>query len=179
MSDPLLVGLCGALRAESVNRKLLRESARLFGPCRFEEGDLRLPLFDEDLQIAEGIPPEVQRLSDLIAAADAVVISTPEYNKAPPGVLKNALDWISRTDGTPWTGKPVAVMSAAAGRAGGERSQSILRLCMVPFQPRILQGPEVHIADCRNEFDEAGRLKSDRYEATLRKLMEKLRAELG
>lgn len=179
MSDPLLVGLCGALRAESANRKLLRESARLFGPCRYEEGDLRLPLFDEDLQIAEGIPPEVQRLSDLIAGADAVVISTPEYNKAPPGVLKNALDWISRTDGTPWTGKPVAVMSAAAGRAGGERSQSILRLCMVPFQPRILQGPEVHIADCRNEFDETGRLKSDRYEATLRKLMEKLRAELG
>lgn len=179
MSDPLLVGLCGALRADSANRKLLIEATRLFGPCQFAEGNLRLPLFDEDQETADGIPQSVQTLADQITAADAVLISTPEYNKAPPGVLKNALDWISRTEGNPWRDKPVAVMSAAAGRAGGERSQSILRLCLTSFQPRLLSGPEVHIANCRAEFDDAGRLKSDRYRAAVEKLMDRVRAEIS
>ncbi|WP_146346449.1 NADPH-dependent FMN reductase [Phaeobacter marinintestinus] len=179
MADPVLLGLSGALRRGSTNSMLLREAARLFGPCSFAEGDLRLPLFDADLQEAEGIPASVQVLADQIAAADAVVISTPEYNKAPSGVLKNALDWVSRTSGKPWANKPVAVMSASSGRAGGERSQAILRLCMVAFQPRLLQGPEVHLADCTNQFDDAGQLKSELYEATLQQLMDKLRAEIG
>lgn len=179
MSDPVLLGISGALRREATNRKLIREAARLFGPCVFVEADLNLPLFDADLQEAEGIPPAVQALADRIARADAVVISTPEYNKAPPGVLKNALDWVSRTEGKPWMDKPVAVMSAAAGRAGGERAQSLLRLYMVPFQTRLLQGPELHVADSGNEFDAEGRLLSPRYERTLGRLMERLRAEIG
>lgn len=179
MSDPVLLGLSGALRAESTNRKLIREAARLFGPARFTEADLNLPLYDGDAEDAGGIPAAVQALADQIAAADAVVISTPEYNKGPSGVLKNALDWVSRTSGKPWAGKPVAVMSAAAGRAGGERAQMILRAFMVPFRPRILQGPEVHLADCRNQFDQDGRLISAQYEKTLRALMDQLRAEIG
>lgn len=177
MADPVLLGLSGALRQGSTNSMLLREAARLFGPCRFTEGDLRLPLFDADMQVADGIPATVQALADQIAAADAVLVSTPEYNKAPSGVLKNALDWVSRTSGKPWLNKPVAVMSASSGRSGGERSQAILRLCMVAFQPRLLQGPEVHLADCSNQFDDAGRLKSEQYQNTLQTLMDKLRVE--
>ena len=179
MSDPMLLGLAGALRQGSTNRKLIREAARLFGPARFVEADLNLPLYDGDDEEATGIPPAVQRLADQIAEADAVVISTPEYNKGLSGVMKNALDWVSRAEGSPWMGKPVAVMSAAAGRAGGERAQLILRACMVAFQPRLLQGPEMHLADCRNQFDDQDRLKSEIYEDTLRRLMEKLRAETG
>lgn len=178
MTEPVLLGVAGALRADSTNRKLTREAARLFGPAQYTEADLRLPLFDGDDEIAAGVPPIVQLLADQIAAADAVIVSTPEYNKGPSGVLKNALDWVSRTQGKPWLNKPVAVMSAAAGRAGGERAQMVLRGFMVPFQPRILQGPEVHLADTGNQFDEAGRLKSPAYEKTLRALMEKLRAEI-
>lgn len=179
MSDPVLLGIAGALRGQSTNALLIREAARLFGPCDFAEADLRLPLYDGDVEDSDGIPASVQTLSDRIAAADAVVISTPEYNKAPSGVLKNALDWISRTDTNPWLDKPVAVMSSAAGRAGGERSQSVLRLMMVAFRPRILQGPELHVADCRNAFGPDGRLLSDRYQQTLGKLMQGLRAEIG
>ncbi|MDK3074045.1 NADPH-dependent FMN reductase [Sedimentitalea sp. JM2-8] len=178
MADPVLVGLSGALRAESTNRKLIREAARLFGPCRFVELDLRLPLFDADVQESDGVPDAVQAIADQIAAADAVVISTPEYNKGPSGVLKNALDWISRTKGNPWQDKPVAVMSAAAGRAGGERAQMVLRGFMVPFQTRILQGPEVHVADTRKQFDERGRLTGELYIKTLQALMDKLRNEI-
>ncbi|GAA6201798.1 NAD(P)H-dependent oxidoreductase [Aquicoccus sp. SU-CL01552] len=179
MSDPVLLGLSGSLRRASANRLLIREAARLFGPAAFAEADLALPLYDGDVEEGEGIPAPVQRLADQIAQADAVVISTPEYNKGPSGVLKNALDWVSRTSGKPWADKPVAVMSAAAGRAGGERAQMVLRGFMVPFQPCLLSGPELHLADCRNQFDAEGRLISAQYNKTLQALMDKLRAELG
>jgi chromate reductase len=179
MTEPTLLGLSGSLRRESTNRKLIREAARLFGPARYTEAELALPLYHGDAEDADGIPASVQVLADQIMAADAVVISTPEYNKGLSGVLKNALDWVSRTKGRPWQDKPVAVMSAAEGRAGGERAQSMLRSCMVPFQPRILQGPEVHLAASRSQFDDQGRLISAQYEDTLSALMEKLRTEMS
>lgn len=178
MSSYQLLGLSGALRKGSTNSALLREAARLFGECSYTEADLNLPLYDGDAEEAEGIPESVMRLAEQITAADAVIISTPEYNKGPSGVLKNALDWVSRTKLSPWQGKPVAVMSAAAGRAGGERAQMVLRGFMVPFQPRILQGPEVHLAGSSDQFDEAGKLTSEQYTQTLTRLMDALRAEI-
>ena len=178
MTTPTLLGICGALRAGSTNRLLLAEARRLFGPCTWAEADLRLPLYDGDLETAEGIPPAVQHLADQIAGADGIVIATPEYNKAPPGVLKNALDWVSRTKGGPWRGKPVAIMSAAAGRAGGERSQYALRLMLTPFQPRLITGPEVMVADSGNAFDTDGRLTDPRTIKGLTDLMEGLRTEI-
>ncbi|XHE55279.1 NAD(P)H-dependent oxidoreductase [Phaeobacter sp. BS34] len=117
MSDPKLLTISGSLRAGATNRKLLAEAARLFGPAEVTEADLNLPLYDGDDEQASGIPAAVQTLADQIGAADAVIISTPEYNGAPSGVLKNALDWVSRTSNKPWQDKPVAIMSAAAGRA--------------------------------------------------------------
>lgn len=70
-------------------------------------------------------------------------------------------------------------MSAAAGRAGGEQAQALLRSFLVPFQPRVIAGPAVHLANSRNEFDDAGRLISERYQDTLAVLMQNLRAELA
>lgn len=179
MASTSLLGLSGALRGASTNTALLREAARLFGDASFELADLNLPLYHGDEEEAHGVPASVQKLADQIAAADAVIISTPEYNKGPSGVLKNALDWVSRTKGGPWKGKPVAVMSAAAGRAGGERAQMVLRGFMVPFQPRLIIGPEVHLADSGNQFDDAGHLVSEQYTKTLTLLMDNLRAEIG
>ncbi|MFW8633626.1 NADPH-dependent FMN reductase [Cribrihabitans pelagius] len=176
MAELVLLTLSGSLRRESCNRKLLREAARLFGPADVLAGDLNLPLYDGDAETADGIPEPVARLREQIAAADVIAISTPEYNKGPSGVLKNALDWVSRTEGNPWFDKPVAVMSAAAGRAGGERAQMVLRGFLVAFQPRLLTGPEMHLADCSKQFGEDGRLVSERYEKTLSTLMGKLRA---
>ena len=178
MSTPTLLGISGSLRAGSTNRKLLRESARLFGTCSYVEADLQMPLYDGDLEDKEGVPDSATTLAGQIAEADAVVISTPEYNKAPPGGLKNAFDWVSRIKGDPWADKPVAVMSAAAGRAGGERAQMILRGYLVPFQPRVLQGPEIHLASSQKEFDENDMLVSEIYTRELSSLMQKLRAEL-
>lgn len=177
MPDLHLVGLCGSLRAGSTNRLLMREAARVFAPATFTEANLRLPLYDGDLE-AVGIPEEVTALAEMIRAADAVVVVTPEYNKNISGVLKNALDWISRTKGAPLRDKPVAILSAAAGRAGGERAQFSLQLCLNPFRARVLPGPEVMIADSANAFDEGGRLKDPRSIAGLEELMAALRAEV-
>ena len=172
-----LLGIPGALRAASTNRLLLAEARRAFGEAAYAEADLRLPLFDEDLEIAEGFPESALRLHAQVKAADAIVIATPEYNKALPGVLKNALDWVSRIPGAAWRDKPVAIMSAADGRAGGERSQFSLRLCLTPFRPRLISGPEVLVAQSRSAFDENGRLIDDRYTKSLKELMNILRAE--
>lgn len=173
-----LLGLCGALRAASTNRKLLREAGRIFAPDEWIEGDLDLPLYNADVE-ARGMPQGVIRLADQIRAVDAVVISCPEYNKALTGVMKNALDWISRVKGSVLRDKPVAIMSAADGRAGGDRSQFSLRLALTPFRARVLPGPEVMVADSSNAFSEDGRLLSDRYTAALTELMGDLRKEIA
>lgn len=169
-----LFGLCGSLRGASTNRLLLNEAARHFGADSYTEGNLRLPLYDGDLE-AEGIPKAVVELAAGISAADAVIIASPEYNKGLSGVLKNALDWISRTEGKPWQDKPVAIMSATAGRAGGERGLTMLTSCLAPFQPRLMFGPEVLVGQTHDQWDEAGRLTNEINEKSLIALMEKLR----
>lgn len=172
-----LLGIPGALRAASTNRLLLAEARRAFGDAHQTEADLRLPLYDGDMEDAQGIPAAVQTLADQIAAADAIVISTPEYNKSLPGVLKNALDWVSRTKGSPFRDKPLAIISAADGRSGGHCAQFALRLCLVGFRARLLQGPEVMVADSSHAFDAAGRLIDPRNEKALTELMTQLRAQ--
>jgi chromate reductase, NAD(P)H dehydrogenase (quinone) len=173
-----LLGLSGALRSASTNTCLMHEAARVFAPDTFVIGDLDLPLYNGDVE-DRGIPAGVTRLADQIRAADAVIIATPEYNKALSGVLKNALDWISRVKpGEVWRDKPVAIMSAAGGREGGARAQFSLRLCLTPFRPRLLPGPELMVADSGHAFDAEGRLISDRSRATLAELMAELRAAI-
>lgn len=172
-----LLGISGSLRAASANTKLVNEAARIFDADTFELADIRFPLYDGDLEDSDGIPAQVQHVADQIAAADAVAISTPEYNKNLSGVLKNALDWISRVDGNPWNGKPVAIMSATAGRAGGERTQTSLRLCLQPFRPLVLQGPEVLVGGASEHFDDDRRLVTESYRKFLGNLMDALKAQ--
>jgi chromate reductase len=172
-----LLGISGSLRAGSYNSMLVREAARVFGPDEFVFADLRLPLFDADLE-ARGMPEDVTRLCDQIRAADAIVISTPEYNKAPSGVIKNALDWVSRPRPAPMVGKPVAVMSAAAGIAGGQRSTFAFYLMLVAFQVRLINQPEVNVGSASKKFDENGRLTDDRALTALENQMAALRAAL-
>jgi chromate reductase len=171
-----LLGISGSLRKGSYNTKLVHEAARLFGECDFTLADIRFPLYDADLEEAEGLPDAVETLIAQIEAADAIVISTPEYNANVSGVLKNALDWISRKKPMPMGGKPVAIMSAAAGRAGGVRSQFSLRHCLTPFRPRVIQGGEVGVAAASKQFDEDGRLTNEISEQDLTRLMGELRA---
>lgn len=165
-----ILGISGSLRRASFNTALVRLAfGKLQGPdydaaCTL--ADIRLPLFDEDLE-AEGTPAPVTTLVEQVRASDGVLISTPEYNKNLPGVLKNALDWISRDSDQPLNGKPVVIMSAAAGRAGGERSQYSLRHCLTPFNPRIMQLPELMVAQAGKAFDDNGALLDERTDKAL------------
>ncbi len=172
-----LLGISGSLRTASFNRMLIREAGRLMDGATYTEADLDIPLYNGDVEEADGIPATVQVLADQIAAADAVVISTPEYNQSFSGVLKNALDWVSRTDGAPWAGKPVALVSVAAGRAGGARAQYALRLAMTPFRPRLLMGPEVMVAAAHTQFSDGQLAEGEHYATALKTLMEQLKAE--
>ena len=178
MTKPKLLGICGSLRQGSYNRMLMHEATRAFGEADFSEAVLNLPLYNGDDEDARGIPAAVQALFEQIDEADAIIIATPEYNKGPSGVLKNALDWVSRVKGSPWKGKPVAIMSAASGRAGGERAQVILRAFLTPFRCNVLPGPEIAVAGCDKEFDADGHLTGELYAKNLDILMRDLRAEI-
>lgn len=173
----MLLGISGSLRVNATNRKLVREVGRHFGG-EFVEADIRLPLYDGDEEAASGVPAPVQRLADQIASAEAIAISTPEYNQSFSGSLKNALDWISRVGGRPFGDKPVALMSAAAGRSGGARANYALRLAMTSFRTRLLPG-EVLLAASRKAFDEDGRLISERVDRQVADLVAALKAEIA
>ena len=168
-----LLGISGSLRADSYNTKLVREAERAFSPSAFTLADLRFPLYDGDVE-AHGIPEAVTAFHSALGVADAIVISTPEYNKGLSGVLKNALDWASRVKPMPMRDKPVAIMSATAGRAGGERAQMTLRHCLVAFRPRLLTGPELMVAQVGKAF-EGDRLVDPKAREVLAELMGSLR----
>jgi chromate reductase len=172
-----LIGISGSLRKGSYNTKLVHEAARLFRPDAFVFADIRLPLFDADLE-AQGMPETVTRLCDQIRAADAVVISTPEYNKNPSGVIKNALDWISRVRPVALNGKPVAVVSAAGGYAGGQRSMAAFYLMLIPFRVRLVNAVEVNVGNASERFDAEGRLTDERLLKNLETQMTALRAAI-
>ncbi len=110
------------------------------------------PLYNADVQ-AEGFPPVVPRAADEIRAADGVIIVTPEYNHTIPGVLKNAIDWISRLPNQPFAGKPVAIESASQGLWGGLRAQLHLRHSFVYLDARPLNKPEIIIPQVQTKVD--------------------------
>ena len=173
-----LLGISGSLRRASHNTKLLQIAAESFGCESYTLADIDLPLYNGDVEEAEGIPAKVQALAALIGAADAVLIATPEYNKGMSGALKNALDWLSRVKPAPLAGKPVAIMSASAGISGGARAQYALRLALVPFDARVLNAPEVLVGASHDAFDADGGLKADTSRDFVARQMTALRALL-
>jgi NAD(P)H-dependent FMN reductase len=144
-----IIGLCGSLRRGSFNLMLLRAAVEAAPPgTSIETESIReIPLYDGDVEAEQGLPPAVQRLKDRIAGADGVLIVTPEYNNSMPGVLKNAVDWLSRPAADiprVFRGRPVAIMGATPGPGGTALSQAawlpVLRtLGMRPwFEGRVL-----------------------------------------
>lgn len=149
--------LWGSLRAGSLNKKLAHALPEL-APEGMTISMARtigdFPLYNFDVQQSSGFPPPVQELADQIRAADGVIIVTPEYNYSVPGVLKNAIDWISRLQNQPLAGKPVAIQSAAPGLLGGVRAQYHLRQMLVFLDALVFNRPEVMVAGAAGKFDE-------------------------
>lgn len=169
-----VLGISGSLRRDSFNTRTLR-NARDLAPQGMEIEVRTLedvPLYNEDVR-EHGYPPSVQRLREDVAAADALLLATPEYNYSVPGVLKNAIDWISRPPDQPFDGKPIAIVGASPGRVGTARAQYHLRQCFISLNGLVLNRPEVMIGAAGDQFHDDGRLAD---EATREHLAKMLRA---
>ncbi len=128
------------------------------------------PLYNWDVQQEDGFPAPVQRLARLIREADAAIIVTPEYNYSVPGVLKNAIDWVSRVPDQPFRNKPVLLQSASTSRLGGIRAQNHLRQVMVFVEALVFNKPEVLVAQAAERVDETtGQLTDEATRELIRK----------
>jgi chromate reductase len=167
-----ILGIAGSLRKGSYNRAALR-AARTLAPedARIEIFELDgIPVFNQDNE--SSLPERVAQLKARIRASDAVLIVTPEYNYSIPGVLKNAIDWVSRPFGdNAWEGKPVAIMGASPGMLGSARAQYHLRQVFVFLDMHPLNRPEVMIANAGQRFDAQGNLTDEPTKAIIRKLL--------
>jgi chromate reductase, NAD(P)H dehydrogenase (quinone) len=158
-----VVGIAGSLRRASYNRALL-SAARELAPSNLiiEVWELNdLPLFNEDLEV-NGSPAPVDELRKAVRRADGILLVTPEYNHGVPGVLKNAVDWLSQPlRRSALEGKPTALMGASTALAGTARSQSQLRQCFVLTNSPVMQQPEVLVGRAHEKFDPSGRLTDE------------------
>ena len=172
-----VLAICGSLRAGSYNRAALHTAIELKPPgMTIETAEIgSIPLYNEDVR-AQGFPPPVETLRRQVAAADALLFVTPEYNYSIPGVLKNAIDWASRPPDQPFAGKPVAIMGAAAGMAGAARAQYDLRRCCVYLDMHPINKPEVLIGQAQTKFDAEGRFTDEVGRGLIRDLLVALEA---
>jgi chromate reductase, NAD(P)H dehydrogenase (quinone) len=158
-----ILGISGSLRKASYNTAALKAAAELAPEgVTIELADLSaIPMYNPDLEAA-GLPQAVLAFKAQIEQADAVWFAMPEYNFSISGVLKNALDWVSRpSSGTPLNGKPAAIMGATGGVLGTARSQYHLRQIGVGLNILFLNKPEVFIARVQDKFDATGKLGDD------------------
>jgi chromate reductase len=158
-----IVAFAGSLRKGSYNRALIEAAAELAPEAMtvepIEIGSL--PFYNADVE-AKGDPPTVIAFKRALAAADGVLIATPEYNDGLSGVLTNAMDWGSRLPGrAPLIGKPVAVMGASPSQVGTARAQLHLRQILHHVQARVLPPPELLVAKAHERFDQELRLKDE------------------
>jgi chromate reductase len=170
MSQPVfrVVGLCGSLRAKSMNAALLRYAATTFPSyVRYDEANTDLPLYNEDLEVS-GRPPAVKEFAALVAAADGVLLASCEYNYGYSGVLKNAIDWASRAPrgekpgSAPLMNKPFAILGGSYGMMGSGRAQYPLRQSMVFLGGQPVIRPEIFVRFTDADlWDEEGRLKHE------------------
>jgi chromate reductase len=169
-----VVGIAGSLRRASYNRALLRAAQQLTPAALKIEIEVLddVPMFNADLD-GEATPAAVARLRRAVREADGLLLVTPEYNHGVPGVLKNAIDWLSQPlVGSALDGKPTALMGASTGAAGTARGQSQLRQSFVLTNTPSMLRPEVLVGRAQDKFDTAGRLIDEPTRRFLRSFLE-------
>jgi chromate reductase len=166
-----VLGFSGSLRKKSMNTAMLRAAQELRPEgMQLEVFDLApLPFYNGDVE-ALGFPEPVAAFRSRLAAADALLIATPEYNYSITGVLKNALDWASRGPNSPLFDQPVAMMGAGGG-AGTALSQMHLRQICVHNNMHPLARPQVLLARARDRFDVDGNLVDEEARQRIRELL--------
>ncbi len=161
-----IVGIAGSLRAGSFNASLLRAAVELAPEgCEIAVETIRgVPLYDGDLEAAEGLPEAVVRLKDAVAAADGLLLVTPEYNNSMPGVFKNAIDWMTRPAGDipkVFGGKKVALIGASPGGFGTILSQNAWLPVLRTLGCDLWTGGRLMLSRAGSAFDAEGRLTAE------------------
>jgi len=176
---PRILAFAGSARAGSFNRKLIRiaaEGARAAGAevTLIELRDHPLPLYDADLEAAEGLPANVRKLKELFLAHDGLLISAPEYNSSITPLLKNTIDWVSRSAPgeaplSCYDGKVAALLSASPGSLGGLRGLAVVRSCLSNIRVLVLPD-QVAVPRANEAFAEDGSLKDEKRQAAVKRL---------
>ncbi|WP_369185738.1 NADPH-dependent FMN reductase [Streptomyces sp. Y1] len=185
MTDLKILAISGSLRANSHNTALLH-AARKFNPGGLDievyDRLREIPPYDFDLDTAEARPAVVQELRDRITAADGLLIATPEFNYSVPGVLKNAIDWVStdwsKSEGLPLQRKPTAILGAAPTNFGSVRAQLALRQVFVWTHTDVVVKPEVMVFRSHERFDDEGNLVDEGTIALLQSLLGALKEKI-
>ncbi|MCX5392291.1 NADPH-dependent FMN reductase [Streptomyces sp. NBC_00094] len=167
MTTSTLLAISGSLRTDSHNTQLLRAAQKFNTGQEIEiyEGLREIPPYDQDLDTPELRPAAVAELRRRVMEADGLLIATPEFNYSIPGVLKNALDWLStdwtRTEGLPLNRKPTAILGAAPTNFGTVRAQLALRQVFVWTDSDVVVKPEVQVFRSHERFDAEGNLTDE------------------
>jgi NAD(P)H-dependent FMN reductase len=169
-----IVGISGSLRVGSYNSMLLRAAAALVpADTTIELATIEgIPLYNGDLEEKEGIPDAVTALRERIAVADGLLIATPEYNNSMPGVLKNAIDWLSRPAAEMarvFAGRPVGLIGATPGPGGTILAQAAWLPVLRQFQMQPWFGGRLHVSGAGGVFDATGALVDEKVRAQLEK----------
>jgi chromate reductase, NAD(P)H dehydrogenase (quinone) len=170
------LAIVGSLRRGSYNSQLAQSLA-----ARAPDGfvvdvynDLHaVPLFNEDLELAP--PAGVTALRTAVAAADALIIVTPEYNQSIPAVTKNVVDWLSRGTADSLTRKAVGILGATRGPWGTRLSQAALRHTLAACEALVMPAPQVYVRSAAESFDATGALIDARLDASLQAYLQAFR----
>ena len=175
-----VLGISGSLRRDSYNTKLLRAAEELLPPgVELEVWDelKAVPPFDEDDELGPA-PAAVASLRDAVAAVDAIMVATPEYNASIPGQLKNAVDWLSRPAATtPLRNKPALVVGASTGAFGAVWAQAELRKVLATAGARVVEA-ELAVGHAPTRFDDSGAFVDEDLRDELGEALEVLLTEL-
>ena len=179
-----IIGIAGSIRAGSFNAALLRAAAEVApAGCTVEIASIKeIPLYDSDLEANEGIPDAVTQLKDRIADADGLLLVTPEYNNSLPGVLKNAIDWLTRPAADiprVFGDKPVAIMGATPGTGATRLAQAAWLPVFRAVGAKVWFGGILYVPGARKVFDGSGTLVDEAIRERLQRYMANFAASIA
>jgi len=175
-----IIAFAGSLRKDSFNKKLVKvaaSGAQSFGAqvTVIDLKDYPMPIYDGDLEQADGLPENAKKLKKLMIESDGLLISSPEYNSSISAVLKNTIDWVSRSEGkdepplAALRGKVASVMSASPGAMGGLQSLVHIRATLGNLGVLVLPN-QIAVAKAHEAFNNDGTLKDEKLKNTILKI---------
>lgn len=180
-AEPTVLAFAGSTREDSVNKKLVSEAAdfaRQMGAdvTVIDLRDYPIPFYDGDLETREGMPAAAKQMRQLMIQSDLILISSPEYNGSLSAVLKNAIDWASRSEKAgssreAFKGKTFVIMSAGPGSGGGARGLVHLRSIIEHIGGTVIP-QQIVVPNANNAFDEQGHLKSEKLKMEIQQLLQ-------